>query len=47
LGQDVLIDETNIEASNKDAEDIWHFTIKVQETIYKYEGKGGEIWIVE
>jgi len=39
--------EIQIEDSNKDSEDIWHFTIKVNETIYKYEGKGGEIWIEE
>ncbi len=39
--------EIQIEDSNKDAEDVWHFTIKVGETIYKYEGKGGEIWIEE
>lgn len=47
LGHDVLIDETNIETKNREAEGIWHFTIKVQENIYKYEGKGGKIWIVE
>lgn len=42
LGQEFLIDETI-----KDAEDIWHFTIIINDIIYKYEGKGGEIWTVE
>lgn len=42
LGQDI-----QIETSNKDAEEKWHFTIRVNEILYKYEGKGGEIWIVE
>lgn len=41
-GQDVQIVN-----SNKDAEGNWHFIIRVNETLYEYEGKGGEIWIVE
>lgn len=42
LGQEI-----EIETSNKDQENNWHFTIKVNETVYKYQGKGGEIWIEE
>lgn len=42
LGQDA-----QIETSKKDEEGNWHFAIRVKETLYEYEGKGGEIWIVE
>lgn len=36
--------EVQIEDSYKDEAGIWYFTLKVEDTLYKYEGKGGEIW---
>lgn len=47
LIQDKLGPEIGIEDSYKDAEDTWYFTVISGDIIYKYKGKGGEIWIEE